>query len=112
VTVDRHARRDDDAVIAGQVRLQQVGDLRLAGDGGAGILAIVPREHLRAAGRQRVDRGEARPRKAQHRIASAGKGGGDDHRSFNVARPASASTKDTIQKRMTTVVSCQPSCSK
>jgi hypothetical protein len=33
------------------------------------------------------------------------------HRSFNVASPASASTRLTIQKRMTTVDSLHPSCS-
>ena len=33
-------------------------------------------------------------------------------RSFRVARPTSASTTEMIQKRTTTVDSCQPFCSK
>ena len=39
-------------------------------------------------------------------------GAADDHLIFNVDRPASASTRLMIQKRMTTVGSDQPSCSK
>ena len=42
----------------------------------------------------------------------AGEGLGRDHLSFSVARPASASTKLMIQKRITTVGSDQPRCSK
>ena len=42
----------------------------------------------------------------------AGPGARSDHRSFSVLSPASASTKLTIQKRMTMVGSDQPICSK
>ena len=42
----------------------------------------------------------------------AGEGARGDHRSFSVDRPASASTKLMIQKRITTVGSDQPRCSK
>ena len=38
--------------------------------------------------------------------------GRSPYRSFNVASPTSASTTEMIQKRTTTVDSCQPFCSK
>ncbi len=72
----------------------------------------IPRRDLRAAGEQRLDRRQARPREAVDRVMLAGEGPGGDHLSFRVARPASASTKLMIQKRITTVGSDQPRCSK
>ena len=49
---------------------------------------------------------------ATARALLAGKNSDGDHRNFSVARPASASTTATIQKRMTICGSVQPSCSK
>ena len=73
---------------------------------------LVPGHHLGAARDQRLDRRQARAGEAEHGIALAGKGGAGDHLSFSVDRPASASTKAMIQKRITTVGSDQPICSK
>src|SRR5438128_1883035 len=73
---------------------------------------IVPCQYLRAARQERPHRRRARSGEAQHRVFLAGEGLGRDHRSFSVARPASASTKLMIQKRITTVGSDQPRCSK
>jgi 5-oxoprolinase (ATP-hydrolysing) len=72
----------------------------------------IPRRDLRARCQQRVDGCQSRARKAQDGIMFSGKGARRDHRSFRVARPASASTKLMIQNRITTVGSLQPSCSK
>src|SRR3954451_6289556 len=47
-----------------------------------------------------------------HRVMLAREGVGGNHRSFSVLSPASASTKLMIQKRITTVGSDQPRCSK
>jgi len=44
-------------------------------------------------------------------LANVGSGNGT-YRSFRVARPTRASTTEMIQKRTTTVDSCQPFCSK
>ena len=112
MAVERHAGRDDDARIAGQINRQRIGQRHPPFEGHARFLARVPRGHLRAAGQQRFDRRHARAGKAQHGITLSGKGGRDDHRTFSVARPSSASTIETIQKRITTVDSFQPSCSK
>ena len=53
-----------------------------------------------------------RPREAVDRVMLAGEGPGRDHLQLQRARPASASTKLMIQKRITTVGSDQPRCSK
>ena len=128
VAVERQAGGDDEGVELGEVGGVEVGDTSSPEGGGqrivptprppssrqpplAGFLRI-PRRHLRAARKQRLDRREAGPRQAVHRIMLAGEGAGGDHRSFSVASPASASTKLTIQKRITTVGSDQPRCSK
>src|SRR4051812_35304745 len=72
------------------------------------LLLPAPRRPPRPAGEQRLDGGDPRPRKAVHRIVLAGESARSDPRSFSVARPASASTKLMIQKRITTVGSDQP----
>src|SRR4029079_6018877 len=78
----------------------------------AGEQPVVPRRDPRTACEQRLNRREPAPREAVHRIMLAGEGAGGDHRSFSVLSPASARMKLTIQKRMTTVGSDQPRCSK
>ncbi len=113
VAIERNARRDDDAGKTDQVDLERIADIgaerhRIV----ARFLAVVPRRDARAAGDERLDGRQTRARQSQHRIAATGKGARGDHRSFKVASPASARTIETIQKRMTTVDSGQPSCSK
>ena len=61
---------------------------------------------------QSLGRRQPGARQAVDRIMLAGEGLGRDHLSLRVLRPASASTKLMIQKRMTTVGSDQPTCSK
>src|SRR3546814_145671 len=113
VAVERHAGRNDDPRETNQIDLERVADVgaerhRFV----ARVLALVPRGDAGAAGDECLDRREPRARQSQHRIAATGKGARGDHRSFKVASPASARTIETIQKRMTTVDSGQPSCSK
>src|SRR6185437_11960983 len=79
---------------------------------GPRFLLAVPGHHLGPARQQSLDRRHARAREAQHRIALPGEGRARHHRNFNVESPASARTKAMIQKRMTTVGSDQPICSK
>src|SRR5690606_6212079 len=110
--VERHARRQHHAVEPGEVDRQRVGDRHPTGELVARALAAIPRGHLGAARQQRLDSGHARPGQAEHRVALSGKGARDDHRSFSVARPSTARTMAMIQKRITTVDSFQPSCSK
>ena len=76
------------------------------------IFPLVPGHHLSAAGEQRLDRRPAGAREAEDGIFLPREGARRDHRSFSVDRPASASTKAMIQKRITTVGSLQPFCSK
>ena len=106
----RHARRGDERLQPGEAGAVEVGERPAVAR--ARRLAVVPRQHRRA---RRFERGDRRPpaaREAVNGIGLAGKGGRGDHRSFSVARPASASTIEMIQKRMTTVDSAQPSASK
>ena len=112
VAVERYARGHDDSRIAAEVSGQQIADPGLADDGIARLLAIVPGQYLRSAGDERVDGGEPGTGKAQHRIFLPGECGARDHRSFKVESPARARTKLMIQKRMTTVGSDHPICSK
>ena len=75
---------------------------------------VVPGDHLRAAGHQRTHRAQPGAGQAENGDGLVGKGAGwrsSRHRSFRVARPSSASTTATIQKRITMVGSVQPSCS-
>ncbi len=112
VAVERQAGRDDQGVELGEVGAIQVGQLGAFGQLRARFFACIPRRDLRPAGPQRGDRRQPGARQAVDRIMLAGPGGRRDHRSFSVLSPASASTKATIQKRMTTVGSDHPLCSK
>ena len=67
---------------------------------------------MRPAAQQCANGGHPRTGEAQNRITLASKDGRYDHRSFSVASPIIARMIETIQKRITTVASCQPSCSK
>ena len=115
MAVERHAGRHDDAVEPGKIDLHRVAQFGLALHQGARFLPAVPGDDARAARHQGRDRGEARPGEAEDGIGLSRKSVGDDHprhRSFKVARPASASTKAMIQNRITTVGSAHPICSK
>jgi hypothetical protein len=81
-------------------------------EGGSSLFVRVPRSHARTARQQRFHRRQPRPGEPVDSIMFAREGPGRDHRSFSVARPARASTKLMIQKRITTVGSDQPRCSK
>src|SRR5947209_7242841 len=81
-------------------------------NGGSSLLLRVPGGHPRAAGEQRLDGRQPGARQTIDRIMLAGEGPGGDHLILRVERPASASTKLMIQKRITTVGSDQPKCSK
>ncbi len=125
MAVERHAGRDDDAGETGQVdRPADRSSPRCVASQTSSRLDALDyslndassfeshADHLGPARQQRVDRRRARPRQPQHRIAFAAPGRARDHRSFSVDSPASASTNAMIQKRITTVGSAQPSCSK
>ena len=77
-----------------------------------GFFTVVPRGYLRAASQQTFYSRHPLASEPEDGIALADKGGGCDHLSFSVDSPISASTIETIQKRITTVDSCQPNCSK
>ena len=110
--VERHAGADDRAVVAGQVGLERIGEHRPPGEGLAPFRPRVPGEHMGSARQQRLHRSLARAGQAENGKLLAGPGGADDHRSFSVASPRIASTMATIQKRITTLLSLQPNCSK
>src|SRR3546814_11001482 len=67
----------------------------------SGSLVVVPGDNVGPARDKRAHRCQPGSRQPEHGIAFAAKGGGDDHLSFSVERPASASTRLMIQKRMT-----------
>ena len=110
--VERYAGRHHNAVETRQVQIERVGQLRPTFQPGARDILPVPRSHFRPARQQCLSRSQARTGETEDGIAFAGKGGRSDHRTFSVARPASASTMEIIQKRITTVDSAQPFCSK
>jgi len=95
-----------------KVGFVQVGDFGVRRRFRPRLLFRVPRRDPRTARKQRISRGQPGARQTVDRIMFAGEGLGRDHLSLRVARPARASTKLTIQKRMTTVGSDQPRCSK
>ena len=112
MAVDRNAGRHHNSLIARQIGKQRIGYGCNIGNFCARAFVIVPRQYLRATRNQRVRRGKTGARKSQDCELPVFKGGGTDHLSLRVDSPASARTKATIQKRMTTVGSDQPSCSK
>ena len=116
VAVERHAGGHDHPVHSRDGGRNRIGQLHLIAElglqGHARFLAAVPGHDFRPAVHQRAHHRHSRAREAENRIARAGEGGGDDHRSFSVDRPIRARTMETIQKRITTVSSFQPFCSK
>ncbi len=112
VAVKRQAGGDDDRVEPREVGVHEILNCGALGNCRARFLAVIPRRYLRPARQQRLHRRKAAPRKPQHRIMPAREGLGRDHRSLSVDSPASARTKLMIQKRITTVGSLQPRCSK
>ena len=106
----RNAGRDDERVEFGQIGRGQIDER--PGKCRARRRAVVPRAHRRAARGQRCRDRTTRACEAVDAVGPPREGARRDHRSFNVARPASASTIETIQNRMTTVDSLQPRCSK
>ena len=109
----RHARRKHQRGDPRPVDVPQIG----GGNAGArrlldGVGAVVPADHVGAAGQQRARARQPRAAEAEHRDFLSGEGGDGDHRSFSVDSPASASTTEMIQKRITICGSVQPSCSK
>ena len=110
--VKRHAGRDDHAGKSCQVNAERIGQFNPAFKGAARFLAPIPGGDLRPARQQAFHRSHARAGKAEDGIALTGKGGGGDHRSLSVDKPIRARTIETIQKRITTVDSFQPNCSK
>ena len=109
----RHAGGQHEGGNAGPIEPAQVGSGQ-AGLGRLGDLAgiVVERDDLRTPGDERVTGGETRGAEAENRELLSGKDRDRNHRSFSVDRPASASTKAMIQKRMTICASVQPSFSK
>ncbi len=78
----------------------------------AATFVAVPRNNICPTRHQRAHGRGARSGQAQNGVCLVGPSTARNHRSFSVDRPASASTRLMIQKRMTTVGSDQPSCSK
>jgi hypothetical protein len=112
--VERHARRHHQPRRASEVEQGRIVD-----DHAIDRLCplprrriAVPRHDMRARRGERAYRRHAGSREAEYGVALALPGVGKDHRNFSVDRPASASTRLMIQKRITTVGSLQPSCSK
>src|SRR5690606_8040894 len=91
---------------------QRIGYRRPAGQFAARLFLPVPGGDLGPARQQGLRRRHSRAGEAEDRVALSGKGGRDDHLSFSVARPMTARTMAMIQKRITTVDSFHPSCSK
>ena len=111
---ERHAGREHQRGNLRPVDMPEVG----GGDAGAGRLgdgvgAVVPADHVGAAGEQRAGADQPGAAEAEHRDLLAGEtGDGDHYRSFSVERPTSASTTAMIQNRITICGSVQPFCSK
>jgi len=76
------------------------------------LFLVIPRRDPGPARQQRLDRRKAAARETEDGIMFVGEGPGGDHRSLRVLKPASARMKLMIQKRITTVGSLQPKCSK
>jgi hypothetical protein len=112
VAVERQAGGYDEAVELAEVRFVQAGDFGPRRRLCPRLFLRVPRSDPRVAGKQRLRRRQPGPSQTVDRIMLAGEGLGRDHLSLRVESPASARTKLTIQKRMTTVGSDQPRCSK
>ena len=116
VSVYRDAGRYQNPGETGEIHAAGIGQLHrrtmTLGNGVARFLAGIPGGDSCSARHQRGHRRSPGAGEAQHGVALAREEGGDDHRSLRVERPSSANTMETIQKRITTVDSAQPFCSK
>ena len=112
---ERHAGRQHQRRDLGPVDVAQIGGGNAGGIGlGDALRVIVERDDIGAAGEQRAGAHQPRAAQTEHRDLFPREGRNRDHvyLSFRVDSPASASTTETIQKRMTICGSVQPSCSK
>jgi hypothetical protein len=112
---ERHAgckdeRGDLAPVGASQVGSREAGGLCLPHP----LQVVIARDHVGAAGSQRLAARQTRAAETEHGDGLAGEGRDRDHdqRNFSVESPIRASTTEMIQKRITICGSVQPSCSK
>jgi hypothetical protein len=105
----QHQRRDPRPVDMPQIGGRNPGRRRL----GHAVGIVVPADDIGTAGQQRARARQPGVAEAEDGDLAAGEGGDrDHHRSFSVESPASASTTEMIQKRITICGSVQPFCSK
>ena len=109
--VERHTGRNHEAIKSGEIDLKWISQIAASLKRGARHVLPIPRGHFSPACQQALYRRRAGPREPEYRVAFSSKGGGRNHRSFSVATPARASTMAMLQKRITTLLSLQPSCS-
>ncbi len=111
----RHARRQHERSKAAPVGGVEI-EKRETGGGRtrASLLVVVPGGDVSAARDERAQGRKARAAEPEQRDAPTAEGldRRHAHLNFNVERPTIASTKATIQNRMTICGSDQPSCSK
>ncbi len=113
----RNARRQHKRSELRPIDAAQVGGRNAGGIGlGDAVGIVVIGDDIGAAGQKRAGARKPRAAQTEHGDLLTGKGRDrnhdDSYRSFRVESPASASTTETIQKRMTICGSVQPSCSK
>src|SRR3546814_8300275 len=94
MTIERHAGGNDHAVKTGKINSERISDFRHAHHSLSCIFPVVPGDNMGAAVHQRLDRGHAGAGQAKNGIFLSCKGGTDDHRIFNVERPARARTME------------------
>ena len=108
----RHAGRQHQCGDARPIEFAQIPRLEAGGlRRDHALVAVIEGDNLGTARSKRARRQQTRTAEAKDRDLLTSKNGDGDHRNFSVARPASASTTATIQKRMTICGSVQPSCS-
>ena len=108
----QHQRRELRPISAAQIGGRDAGGVGLR----HALRIVVVGDDIGAAGHERAGARQPRAAQPEHGDLFAGKGRDRNHdesyRSFKVDSPASASTTETIQNRMTICGSVQPSCSK
>ncbi len=110
---ERHAGREHQRGDSRPVDPTQVGGRYARTRGlGEGIGIVVPAHDVGAAAQQRARSGQTRAAQTEDRHPSAGEAGDRDHLNFSVDKPASASTTEMIQNRITICGSVHPFCSK
>ena len=112
---ERHAGRQHQCRDLGPVDVVQICGGNAGGIGlGDALRVIVVGNNIGAAGKQRTGAHQPRAAQTEHRDLFPREGRNRDnvYLSFRVDSPASASTTETIQNRMTICGSVHPSCSK